>query len=199
MAIPTEPGLTEGQRRDKQTGLVQPWFTHPALDVVQAWDLRGKSVLEWGGGCSTAWWADRVGPTGRVTTIECSYYTDWLPRLQEMAAAYPQVTLHIMPIEDYQRAVDGEAWDLLLPGRPPQWDIVVVDGQPTHLRTNCLRSALLLPRPVTIICDNFMQDRVYDDKDAAVMMAPYPGEFHVQADHTDHDGHGWQTAIWHLR
>jgi hypothetical protein len=62
-----------------------------------------------------------------------------------------------------------------------------------------LRSALLLPRPITIICDNFMQDRVYDDKDAAVMMAPYPGEFYTQADHTDHDGHGWQTAIWHLR
>ncbi len=178
------------RRRDGVTGIIQPWFTHPALDVVERWDLRGKSVLEWGGGFSTLWWADRVGPSGRVHTVEHAMYaTDphgaWYERLVDAAAPLPHVSV--------VRVDDGYAL-------PPagRWDVVVVDGEPTHLRTKCIESALTLPRPLILICDNWQQDYVYVDEESDAMMRPYAGEFYVQQDHIDHAGRPWQTAIWRL-
>ncbi len=173
------------------SGLVQPWYTHPALDVIEKWDLKGKRILEWGAGLSTLWWADRVGLGGVVCTIEhVGADFTWTQRVTE--AAGPQVTAlrqgegtGLIP-DDYARVPPG------------RWDIVIVDGTPCHLRTNCLASALALPRPLTIIFDNWQQDHVFIDPVAEEMMAPYAGNFYVQADHTDHNGRPWQTAIWHL-
>ena len=64
--------LWESQRLDRVTGLVQPWFTHSALDEIQEWDLHDKVVLEWGGGHSSLWWGTRCC---RVFTIETNQ--DW--------------------------------------------------------------------------------------------------------------------------
>lgn len=180
------------RRRDRVSGLVQPWFTHPALDVIETWDLRGKRVLEWGAGLSTLWWADRVGPDGKVHAIEHVGAGEWWPKLQAAVADLPQVELRqageltCLDPSEYARTPPGH------------WDVVIIDGTPCHMRTDCLWSALALPRPFWLIVDNWQQDRVYLDERAVAMMAPFRGDFYVQGDHTDHDGRPWQTAIWRM-
>src|SRR6186713_2623220 len=49
--------LVQWQLMDESSGCVFPWFTHPFLDVLKSWDIRHKSVCEFGGGRSTSWWA----------------------------------------------------------------------------------------------------------------------------------------------
>lgn len=48
--------INEWQKYDEATGCVFPWYTFPALDEINTWDLSDKTVLEIGGGASTVWW-----------------------------------------------------------------------------------------------------------------------------------------------
>lgn len=41
--------LVEWQRIDLTCGLVEPWLTHPFMDMVKHWDLATTTVLETGG------------------------------------------------------------------------------------------------------------------------------------------------------
>ncbi len=184
---PTLPGLTCGQRRDRRTGEVQPWYTHPALDVIETWDLAGKVVLEWGGGYSTLWWASRAA---HVFTIEGA--TEWGDLIRAGGARNVTIIDKTPGGADIRTAPDAYA-------RIPDGcaaDIVVIDD---NFRTACLKSALTLPRPFVLIVDNWQQDYVYRDAEAEALMAPIPGRFFVQADHRDHEGRPWQTAIWEVR
>lgn len=182
---PTLPGLMCGQRRDAE-GMVQPWYTYPALDEIETWDLRGKVVLEWGGGYSTLWWASRCA---HVFTIEgdpkwCEFIRDANPQNVTIIDTTPDGRDIRLDVEHYARIPEG--------CRP---DIVCVDDQ---YRLECIRAALALPRPVTLIVDNWQQDHVFICPTAAALMASYPGRLHVQHDHRDHEGRPWQTAIWDL-
>ena len=61
--------LVEWQRIDSVNGLVEPWLTHPFMDMIKTWDLSDKTILETGGGRSTAWWRSKAK---WVDTIESS-------------------------------------------------------------------------------------------------------------------------------
>lgn len=174
----------EWQRLDPQLGIVQPWFTHPALDVVQSWNLADKTVLEWGGGCSTVWWARRCK---RVYTIEA--HREWADAIAQWLSSrgIGNAEVHCRwpdPEEEYLRVPD----DL-------QPDIVVVDGSS---RSACIRKALSLPRPLMLIVDNWQQDGVYIDEEMEREMSVYRGRSYRQPGHVDHQGRPWKTAIWRL-
>ena len=173
-----------GQRLDPRVRLIMPWYTYGALDVLAARDFSGKTVFEWGGGCSTFWWSQYAA---KVYTVEAHQpWTDWIAKTAQergftnifVERRWPE------PLDAYLALPDG-----CVP------DIVCIDGSE---RTACLKKALTFPRPLTIIFDNWQQDLVYIDEEAEAMMAGYPGQFFVQADHTDHQGKPWQTAIWDL-
>ncbi len=170
------------RKRDPSNGLILPWFTHGALDEILTWDLAGKTVLEWGGGESTAWWASKART---VATVE--HDPTWAFDLTCSSHRGNVIVLAVTgdDVATYARIPEGIAPN-----------VVCIDGL---YRTECLRAALALPRPVTIIFDNWQQDFVYLDPAAVDLMAPYPGRFYVQADHRDHEGRPWQTAIWHLQ
>lgn len=183
---PTLPGLTCGQRRDKRTGEVQPWYTHPALDVLETWDLTGKVVLEWGGGHSTLWWARRAK---HVFTIEGD--PAWGDFIRQGGA--PNVTLIDKTLSGEDIRLHPAHYTTIPPGCTT--DVVAIDD---NHRTACLKAALGLPRPFVLIIDNWQQDYVYLDAEAAALMAPFRGRFFIQGDHRDHEGRPWQTAIWEL-
>lgn len=175
--------LSFGQRRDA-TGQIQPWLTHGALDEISSWALADKRVLEWGAGHSTLWWALRCL---EVHAIESS--PEWVSWVCKNALPTKTRTcVYYRPAEDpnYPRVPTGL--------RP---DIVVVDGAQ---RTNCILEALTLSRPFTLIVDNWQQDFVYRCAVSAAAMEPFRerGRFYVQADHMNHEGRPWQTAIWNL-
>lgn len=37
-----------------------PWYSYPAIDLLMQKDFKGKRILEFGGGQSTIWWANRA-------------------------------------------------------------------------------------------------------------------------------------------
>lgn len=175
-----------GQRLDSRFGLIMPWYTHGALDALLAMSFADKAVLEWGGGASTFWWS-RVAR--KVHTIEAhKEWADWIAATAT-ARGFDNVSVERRwpePIDEYLAMPSG-----LMP------QVVCIDGS---ARTQCLEQALTLPRPLTVIFDNWQQDFVYIDERAEQMMEPYRacGRFYVQSDHTNHHGRPWQTAIWSL-
>jgi hypothetical protein len=177
--------LWESQRLDRVTGLVQPWFTHSALDEIQEWDLHDKVVLEWGGGHSSLWWGTRCRS---VFTIETN--PDWCAWISAKADE-----LGITNVTVLHRASESPVdFYLQIPeGCTP--DIVVIDG--AMLRFECLSKAIALPRPVTIIFDNWQQDGAFISPEAEGLMRPFLGASYAQAERT-HLKHPWQTAIWRL-
>lgn len=173
-----------GQRLCSKTGLIMPWYTHGALEEIEKFDLQYKTVFEWGGGCSTFWWS-RVAK--QVFTTEA--HQDWADWLINTAKERGFTNIFVeckwpSPLDSYLKLPDG-----CFP------DIVCVDGS---IRSECVLAALRLPRPLTLIVDNWMQDGVYLDFDLERLMLAFKGSFHIQADHTAHEGRPWQTAIWHL-
>ena len=175
--------LAPFQRLDYKSGLVMPWFTHGALDDLTERDFTGKVVLEWGGGYSTKWWASRADT---VYTIEhVGDNPEWWTQLQVYAAEASNI--HLL-----QR---GDADYTFVPSflRP---DIVIVDG---CYRTECIREALRLIRPLTLIVDNWQQPGVYTDEAAAELLSPFDGRIYAQEGYAVPTHMPWQTGIWEIR
>lgn len=201
--------LCEFQKIDPSNRLCFPWLTHPALEVISKWNLDGLSVLEYGAGLSTLWWADKCSD---VTSIEANY--EWALKVYHNALSNGYKGIGeikhestYFPLKNggkrihlvYRQCNEGDQSKIeyycgLPVGFSP--DIVVVDG---ILRYECILKALTLPRPLTLIIDNWQQDYVFICPAAEEALKNYEGQFYVQPDHQDHSGRPWQTAIWHLK
>lgn len=184
-------GLSDFQIFDPTNSLVFPWLTHPALDVIKSWDLSEKKILEWGSGLSTAWWADK---SLHVVAIEANQ--GWFKEVYDLLREKKLENVDLL----FRNVNEGDQTKIDfytdIPARY-QPDIVVVDGV---LRYECIQKALTLPRPLTLIVDNWMQSYVFMCPAAVEIMKEYPGEIYEQVDHTDNDGiNKWKTAIWHLK
>jgi hypothetical protein len=182
-------GLSDFQRFDQTNNLVEPWLTHPALDVIKGWDLANMQVLEWGSGRSTAWWADKCR---YVMSIEADL--NWFNTVhQELFPTY----------QDKAELIDrncneGDQSKIDFYTAVPKWytpDIVVVDGV---LRYECILKALTLLRPLILIIDNWQQDYVFICPAAEDALQGFTGNVYVQPDHTNHEGRPWATAIFYI-
>jgi hypothetical protein len=177
--------IWQSQRVDRVTGLIEPWFTHSALDEIQEWDLYDKIVLEWGGGHSTLWWGTRCR---HVFTIETD--RDWCAWISAKAGEFGISNVTVLhrdsesPLDFYLKIPEG--------CRP---DVVVIDGE--SRRFECLEKAIALPRPVTIIFDNWQQEGAFISPEGEALMRPFLGTSYAQAE-CAHRKHPWQTSIWRL-
>lgn len=111
-----------------RTGEALPWYTYPAIDFLSQRNFAGKSVLEFGGGQSTLWWAARAE---RVLTIEED--EAWYGRLK-MSISH-NVDLHYVPADVTTRSI-ASIRTLLdsvrdAAGGLRTFDVIVIDG---HLR-----------------------------------------------------------------
>jgi hypothetical protein len=181
------PELVQWQIEDETNGLCFPWFTHPFLEQLKTWDLKDATVLEWGGGRSSLWWANKCKS---LYTIEANAM--WAKQIEEELFYYPFVEVILREInEGDQSKVDF--YTAIPEGCKP--DIVVIDG---ILRHECLLKALTLPRPLIIIHDNWQQDGFVCPASEEVMK-PYKTNNFIQENHTDNHGRKWATAYWHLK
>ena len=181
--------LVQWQKLDSN-GICYPWFTHPFLEVLDGWDLKDKTILEYGGGKSTIWWGSRAK---EVYTVETN--DEWLKYIdQELMGChgrYGNIKLFHRPVnEGDQTKIDY--YTELPDGCNP--DIVVIDGV---LRHECLLKALTLPRPLIIIHDNWQQDGFVCPASEEVMKKFEIHNF-IQEDHTDNHGRKWATAYWEI-
>jgi predicted O-methyltransferase YrrM len=134
-------------------------MTYPATAFLEGKDFTRKSILEWGSGQSTLWWATRAA---RVVSFESD--REWFDRVEKGISK--NVTLELVD-DDLTRL---PAWLFGM-----KFDLIVVDGLNRFL---CARvSQQLLAEGGAIILD-----------DAEQFYAPYGDNRHVIVDFMRENG-----------
>jgi len=121
-----------------------PWYTYPAIDFLKDRNYAGKTVLEFGGGQSTLWWAAHAAS---VVTSEAD--RAWHDRIK--SGMPPNVDLNLVPRENGKQ--DAFHVSNMLATKPFQhYDVVIIDGlTPADLFD--IASKYVAPNGI-IICDN---------------------------------------------
>ena len=112
-----------------------PWLCFSLVDFIRSNIGPGSTVFEFGGGGSTAWFAD-IGAS--VITVE--HDSTWALQLNEALEKEASVTLLVKSAaDDYREYVDA------VRAYPDQsFDLVVVDGRQ---RVRCVAAAIPKVRP----------------------------------------------------
>lgn len=183
------PELVEWQRVSKETGLVECWWTHPCLDVINTWDLKDKTWLEFGAGLGTASlrqkckWVDSIEANNEWAAKAANYCNE--------NSLYNGI-IHSANLPDGIQELKDSYFQLIPAG---EYDIISVDG---IWRNECLQWAIdhFIGRGGKLIVDNLDQDYVWISPAAMELMAPYPCEIYYQPGHTNHEGKPWNTRIF---
>lgn len=185
-------GLVQWQLWDYQVGACFPWFVHSCLEEIREWQMWSKRVLEYGGGRSTRWWRKK---TDWVTTIDTN--AGWAAQIiSDCEQGRVTGNGQVICLDGFAEADESKMQEYVNAGDCfAPYDIVVIDGIHRH---QCLVKALTLPRPLTIIHDNWKQDG-FICPESEELMKDFEGTVYVQEDHTDNHGNKWSTAIWHLK
>ncbi|HEX4056022.1 MAG TPA: class I SAM-dependent methyltransferase [Tepidisphaeraceae bacterium] len=126
------------------TGSPIPWFTYPAIDFLEPRVQRNWTVLEWGCGSSTLWWAAR---TKRVIGVE--HDREWHQLIASEAPANATLVLAEDP-DRYANLQDA-------PDAGP-YDAIVIDGE--H-RNQCARRAVSSIKPDGVIVFDNSDRKMY--------------------------------------
>jgi hypothetical protein len=94
-------------------GEIIPWYTFPAIDLLSQKEFKDRSILEFGSGNSTIWWARRASS---VVALEND--RKWCDKISGMISA--NVSLHY--IADYGLQCADQVIGTTL------FDIIVIDG-----------------------------------------------------------------------
>lgn len=182
--------LSFGQKVDEETGLVMPWFTHGALDAIKDMDLSNKVVVMFGAGLGDVWLSQRCK---QLHIIERN--NDWLGKcvVEQIKYKANNIQYHYVGVNDCS-GNDKEYLEILDKVRA---DVIINDDA---YRFEVIEKALTLPRPLTLIVDNFMQAFVFMCPAAAELLKGFDGTLYEQENHEDHDGvNKWKTGIWNIK
>ncbi|MCB1472405.1 MAG: FkbM family methyltransferase [Rhodobiaceae bacterium] len=125
-----------------------PWYSYPAIEFLSERLTRDLSVLEYGAGNSTLWYAARVG---HVVSVED--HAGWAERLRQTVPG--NVTIKFATGDEYASAAAASG---------TAYDIVVVDGA---MRNDCaLRSASSLSPGGIFVWDDAQREEYKPGFDA---------------------------------
>lgn len=157
-------------------GIQMPWYTRPALAVIDKWDLRGKLIFEFGVGYSSLWYSSRGA---------CTFGVDSNNKWTELAQSGWVANDH----DRYVCSIDIAATaSILVDGQ--LFDIVVIDGD---YRDDCTVYALKNLKPGgKLILDNWLQKTVEPEwPKTQKIIEGMPIELYYEPGHWDN----WCTAI----
>jgi hypothetical protein len=121
-----------------------PWYTYPTIDFLAGRSYAGKTVLEFGGGQSTLWWASQADS---VVTFEAN--REWHDKIK--VGMPPNVDLHYVAresgVSDAAQIVSALSSKSRL-----QYDVVIIDGL-TRAQLFDLALKYIAPDGI-LICDN---------------------------------------------
>ena len=117
-----------------------PWYTYPCIDFLKYRDYSDKTVLEFGGGQSTLWWAKRAK---HVVTIEGN--KEWYERIRD---GLPEnVDLHYVVMDSAESCLS-----VVKKIVDASYDAIIIDG---HYRFEMAGLAqTLLSESGIIVCDD---------------------------------------------
>lgn len=125
-------------------GNALPWYTYSMIDFMSQRDFTGMTVLEFGGGQSTLWWAARATS---VLTIDEN--EEWFDSLKLLAPE--NVSLHHVPVDRETRSI-SEIRRIVEASDQKPFDVIIIDG---HLRPELFEMAFdYLAKDGAIIFDN---------------------------------------------
>jgi hypothetical protein len=181
--------LCFGQKVDPELGILFPWYTHGALDRIKSMDLSNKVVCEYGSGASTIWWAKKANFFASVDHSE-----EWEDKINRLLieSGHPPNVRFVNTYEGDQ-TFQRDYYVCFFDGIKP--NIVVVDG--IH-RYECAEHAVKVLKPEILIIDNHNQDYVFICPALDVLLEGIRMERFIQADHKEHEGRPWATAIFYL-
>jgi len=140
------PPRPEGHTPDKTGNPDEPWLTRDAITYLNGNVDTSMSVLEFGAGSSTAWFAGRVG---RVYSVEHDHGWWDLTTQRVLEGKFSNVSLyHVPDTNDFE--------DYIQFGRKLaahyKFDVIVVDGR---RRVRCIKAvAEFLAKDGMIVLDN---------------------------------------------
>ena len=101
-----------------------PWYTFPAIHFLSTVDFTEQAVLEFGGGQSTIWWAERAA---YVFSLENNPH--WFNYINHKIREKPNVDFFLCEnLEDYASKPKDK-----------QFDLIIIDGGDRYL---CAQTAL---------------------------------------------------------
>jgi hypothetical protein len=121
-----------------------PWYTYPCMDFLRQRSYEGKTVLEFGGGQSTLWWAHRAR---QVVTLEGD--PEWYDKIKGRMPA--NVDLFLVSMESPERCV-SEVSRILDAGSYGTFDLIIIDGLFRFEMIDIARKAMAASG--AIICDD---------------------------------------------
>lgn len=183
------PELVEWQRISPDTGLVECWWTHPFLDLMNTWELKEKTWLEFGAGLGTASLRNRCK---WVDSVESD--RNWAAKARRYCHDNNLSNGTIYSYRDFD-IPDGipeqmSSYFNLVPSK--EYDIISIDG---IYRVECIEFAIkhFKGRGGILVIDNLNQDYVFISPKAMELIAPFEQEIFVQPGHVNHEGLPWNT------
>ena len=127
-----------------KSGNPVPWYTYPCIDFLRFREFESKFVLEFGGGQSTLWWAERAKS---VVTLEGDL--DWYNKIKSRMPG--NVDLYHVSMEN-DVINYSSARHILESLKRAKYDVIIIDGL---YRSKMIPIALnLVSDDGMIICDN---------------------------------------------
>lgn len=128
----------------QKDGQPLPWYTYPAIDFLKFRNYDDKRVLEFGGGQSTLWWANKAKT---VVTLEGDQ--DWFTTIEGKMPSNVDLRYVSMETKDINVA---QVRDVLESLPYSSYDVIVIDGL---YRVHMIKIALqYLTEDGIIVCDN---------------------------------------------
>lgn len=181
--------LSFGQRIDPENNLVECWFTHRALDEIKSMDLSDKVIIMFGSGLGNDWLAKRCK---KLYVVERN--KEWFNKTIDTSNenGINNIEYIYKPCND----CDGSEEYYLGILDEIKADIIINDDA---YRFEVIEKALTLERPLILITDNWMQDFVFYCPKGEELLKEFEQKIFPQADHTNHEGNCWKTAIHYLK
>lgn len=90
-----------------------PWYTYPAIEYFNQWDVRGLNIFEYSSGNSSLYWADRGA---NVYSIE--HDPEWFQHVSQQSCK----------LQDFVLASDKESYSQSIRQYNIEFDIIIIDG-----------------------------------------------------------------------
>ena len=183
----------EIQYVDSSCNLILPWYTKPCLDKLLTLDFQNWEVFEWGGGCSTVWYANNCK---HVDTLEnslswASEITNYLESTHKKNFTMKVVDVPLSANKPHPNERDYLSYIETL---NKKWDCIIVDG--SYRNDALIISEKFVKKGGIIIFDNYNQD---SSGYPILFNEQYMNEKYEITVYTHPTREYWKTAIWWIK
>ncbi len=140
--------------QDKE-GMPIPWYTYPAIEYLSNIDFSDSSVLEYGSGNSTLWWAER---SQKILSVESD--AKWFEKIEQDSSRFSNVTYLLETTEGgYVRQINLQSANVIVVDGAYRsacvdWIIDFIRGNPDQVVMMIFDNADWYPKTMGTLSEN---------------------------------------------